>query len=1255
MAKKKTMLGSLKKMTKDMKYWYVKDENGQINNTARILFHGLLAGPIVAFEGIKVGFYSRMVQTKGFITLLNGLSTPAFKVYQLRHQTPNTGFGNQYAGFDGAYLGLFILFYATVFAALYMAAERNKNKSHSKDGDMKFGKISEFNAKMAYCNSAGEPIEPPENSYEPGNMILAKGVYYSLEPKGTNTYSCAMIVGATGCVDKDTEYFNGSEWKKISEYTDGEQVLQFDTETNEASLVKPLAYIKEPCNKMYHFETKYGINQTLSPEHRVIYYTRKQPTVPKMISAEELKEKQNNGKFHGRFKTDFCFNGDGINLTDTEIKLMLAVIADGSFQKGAPNSLKCRVNLKKQRKIDELHKILTEYNKPFEVTHSSNGYSVFSFNAPAREKEFLPYWYNCSKEQLELICDNVLKWDGSIDNNGRKIFSTSIKKNADFIQFAFSACSYRATILENNRVNQKYVTNEKLYKRKSVEYRVCISQKTLIGMDWVNDGRDNVKLTEIKPDDGYKYCFRVPTSALVLRKNGRIFITGNCGKSYTYVKPNILQMNSSYVVTDPKGELTTDLGAALMRHGYKVKVFNVNELQYSCRYNPFKYIRGEADVVTAVNVFLENTKEKDAAGDAFFDLAEKNFYLMLFYYVYTVYKDEPEKQTFKTIYELYQLADEQEVALKRGEAPPETEFDKKFKQLAINDPTNPALPYYATFKKGSNKTKQSILISVGVKLWFMSVGEVANLMSGDDLELEKMGDRKTALFIIMPAEKNTYKFLTAMLFTQLFETLYYVGGTLNDKSYMVQKGNCVAIRSDPFMVGTKEETDALNKLKTEWELYQNAYIEDDEELIKTDPEIAKKFNTPNKFGMLPFPMARLVYNDKETGERRVLEEFQSRAAAEMVKDAIDNGEIVRGRKSLTNHVRFMMDEFFSIGKIEGFDQKIATFRSLRISCDIIVQSTSQLKEMYEDHEAKITNNCNIQILLGAASMDDCQYFSDMIGQTTVKSESVSINHKGIVQGADGTNLSENAQLLLRPEKIRTLNKDRCLILVNTQFPIWADKYKSEDHPRWYESYIAFSKEEMERTKNNKFQFERLFFIEQKGENRVRTILPSVNTQAALMGKAQDVSDVSKRNLIKGVNASSGDAPINATNKPSMKNAAMEYERRKRERERFIQSQQIKKPFSEQVADSFQSLANEYGEIPIANLKKIGIDNAAEILINAANAQGQKMWQTAEAKTPGAIRFEPTPENKKALISKGIKETQVVSNAADAFDTDSLWD
>jgi len=366
----------------------------------------------------------------------------------------------------------------------------------------------------------------------------------------------------------------------------------------------------------------------------------------------------------------------------------------------------------------------------------------------------------------------------------------------------------------------------------------------------------------------------------------------------------------------------------------------------------------------------------------------------------------------------------------------------------------------------------------------MSTPEIANMLSGDDLHLETMADRKSALFAIIPAEKKDFNFLAAMMFTQLFNVLYRYGNVVNEKSWLLTKGDTVALRSKPFVAGTKTEQDEKEELIRRQEKYKKAVLEDDNERMEKDPEFKEAFLKPDENGFIPWPCCRLVYTD-QNGVREVLEEFKSRRAAEIVLDAAINGKIHKGSKSLSCHVRFILDEFFNVGKLPNFDTMIATFRSLRISADIIVQSVAQLKEMYDDKQGKIMSNCSITILLGANDLDDCKLFSELIGQTTVQSESINIDRKGIVQGSNGGSLSDNAESLLRPENIRTMPKDECLIIVNTSNPIRDKKYIALKHPRWKETFDDHCEDQLD----NELQIGRIFHIEQKKENLITVTIP----------------------------------------------------------------------------------------------------------------------------------------------------------------------
>jgi type IV secretory pathway TraG/TraD family ATPase VirD4 len=578
-------------------------------------------------------------------------------------------------------------------------------------------------------------------------------------------------------------------------------------------------------------------------------------------------------------------------------------------------------------------------------------------------------------------------------------------------------------------------------------------------------------------------------------------VVGSTGsaKTFRYVKPNIMQMNASFVCTDPKTELIRDCGQMLSNNGYNVLLFNLKkgEQRFSCRYNPFAYIHDEQDVVLTVDAFLEAAQEdKGTGGDPFFPIAEKNFYYALFYYVFTKHKNlnDGTVGTLKEVYELYAKADESEQkpqTRKKSDAERaaiiENEFDRTFLEVSRTDPTNPCLSFYKTFKNGSPKTKQSILISVGIKLWFLSVPETANLLSGDDLHFEKIGERKTALFIAIPTDNKSFRCISAMLFTQLFQELYYQGETLNAKSYLLKKGLCVAARSKQFIDGTRSQEEAKKELERLKVRFEDAKVVYEKDLAKEDAKLNAYLSKPNDLGILPWAKYRVV-----DGQGKLLETFNTQRAAEEYLDAGKNGEICQVT-GLAVRVRFLLDEFYAIGKIGGFEEKIATFRSLNISSDIICQNLEQLKEMYEDHEGKVTGNCDLRICLGVNDMNDAKAFSDMCGQTTVRTQSANIKNNNVISMPEGGSMSDSAEMLIRPEWL--LNKmqgDEELILTRTMFPIKDKKYNTPSHPNWGQ---LFNDHDPEHTMQNKFPFRNIFCIEQKKENLIRTEIPDPMKQA----------------------------------------------------------------------------------------------------------------------------------------------------------------
>lgn len=259
-----------------------------------------------------------------------------------------------------------------------------------------------------------------------------------------------------------------------------------------------------------------------------------------------------------------------------------------------------------------------------------------------------------------------------------------------------------------------------------------------------------------------------PIDARIIGNNSITVVGGaGSGKSRFFVKPNILQMNASYVITDPKGEMLNDLGKCLKEHGYKIKVFNISDMSYSNCYNPLEYIRDEAGVKMIVECLINNTTKGSGGGDnQFFVDAEKLLYSACIFYLLDFCKDDS-KKNFSSIINMINSSQVDE-SNPNAKSP----LDLLFEKVPYN---SLARQYYRSFKQAAGKTLKSIIISCVTRLQPFLIPQVINLTKIDELELNKLGDEKTALFIITPAADRTYSFLASMLYSQMFETLYFYG------------------------------------------------------------------------------------------------------------------------------------------------------------------------------------------------------------------------------------------------------------------------------------------------------------------------------------------------------------------------------------------------------------------------------------------------------------------------------------------------
>ena len=340
-----------------------------------------------------------------------------------------------------------------------------------------------------------------------------------------------VLSGSNACVDCDTEYFNGTEWKKISEYQLGEKVLQYNADGS-AELVIPQRYIKSPCDVLYLLQSVTGVDQCVSINHNLVYMTSKGNLAKKSVANFLAQHNASPSGFMGMFYTTFRYEqGNGIELNEWEIRLMCAIICDGHFQNNFKDKNIVRINIKKKRKKQRLERLLDMAHIEYRKEHynpKDAEYNTYFFHAPRNEKEFSSDWYSCTAEQLAIVADEILYWDGNISNKKRCNSSyTSInKKNIDFIQFAFASIGIRASIHIDDRVGRFHSGGKYMYKSICYKLVICSTRNPSL--------RNPIKKKTIpayRPKDGYKYCFTVPSGMLVLRRNGNINITGNSGKS----------------------------------------------------------------------------------------------------------------------------------------------------------------------------------------------------------------------------------------------------------------------------------------------------------------------------------------------------------------------------------------------------------------------------------------------------------------------------------------------------------------------------------------------------------------------------------------------------------------------------------------------------------------------------------------------------------------------------------------------------
>ena len=298
---------------------------------------------------------------------------------------------------------------------------------------------------------------------------------------------------------------------------------------------------------------------------------------------------------------------------------------------------------------------------------------------------------------------------------------------------------------------------------------------------WGNARAVNKKYRAIKPEDNkiFTQNVRVGLDGRKHRRNLNTVVVGGsgAGKTRFYAKPNLCQANTSFVVLDPKGELLRDTGYLLKQKGYEVRVLDLLNMEKSHCYNPFVYLRDDNDVQRLVtNLFKSTTPKGSQSNDPFWDTAASMLLLALVFYL--KYEAPPDEQNFPMVMEMLRAADVRE-DMDEYTSP----LDELFERLEMRDPDHIAVKYYKDYHSGSAKTLKSIQITLAARLEKFNLSSLAALTATDELDLPSLGEKKVALFALIPDNDTSFNFLVSILYTQLFQQLFYLadhkyGGSL---------------------------------------------------------------------------------------------------------------------------------------------------------------------------------------------------------------------------------------------------------------------------------------------------------------------------------------------------------------------------------------------------------------------------------------------------------------------------------------------
>ena len=465
-------------------------------------------------------------------------------------------------------------------------------------------------------------------------------------------------------------------------------------------------------------------------------------------------------------------------------------------------------------------------------------------------------------------------------------------------------------------------------------------------------------------------------------RSANVLVIGGTGtgKTFRYIKPNILQENCSQIITDPSGDLFNSFAPYLISRGYNVYLFNASDMTLSNHYNPLMNVYdsngniSEIQVDILVDLYMKNAKagKEAGGGDPFWDKAEKAFLTAIIYYVLENDEIPLEDKCFRTVLEKVQLAKvADEDSGEDVESPLTQEINAFVDRCEKQGKKQKTKIYYDTFLTAPSKTANTILITTAVDLQIFATENVDRLTRYNakypdlNINLDDIASTQSYLFLGIPQAHSAYNFLIAMLYSQLYGRLYELGENgFKGKFFLERK---VGIpKFNPF--DSKEDAEEFRATVTKYNIKENDYI--------------------NGLKIYYIIWKGKIYKKSFVRER--LEELID----ELPKMSIRQNDPTE--VTLPIHVNFLLDEFKNIGEIPNFLTILSTSRKYRIGSHPIIQDIGQIKTMYKDGEHEtLLANVDTTIFLGSILTEDKEYIQKLCGKTTIKQRSTSSQNSGL--------------------------------------------------------------------------------------------------------------------------------------------------------------------------------------------------------------------------------------------------------------------